>query len=173
MKNTDKVYNVSYTDAAYFYKKPIGKTKLSLHDAYGYVKKNGNNIIVTFIKKRGENRPPKIDKKTDIIKGLVVPDTALMSVVKTFKTDILKNVPVGANVEVTWRDVVYVANTPTYDCPIMYSEGIVHKIEKDHIVLKNPETIRVRPTPVRNHPVERARYYVIPISFITSIAVIK
>jgi len=169
-----KIYTVKYVDAYYIYEKRIGKTKLSLHEAHGYVERRGNNIIIIFIKKRKISNKKTIEGKENIVEGLVIPDTALVSVVDTYKTDILKNITIGSSVSVTWRDVVYVTNTPTYDCPIMYTEGILTKIKRDHIVLKDPETIRVYPTPVRNHPGRGLpTYLMIPISFITDITVIK
>ena len=34
----------------------------------------------------------------------------------------------------------------------MYTEGTLYQIEDDHIVLKDTETIRTHPMPVKNHP---------------------
>ncbi len=165
-----KIYIVKHVDAYYTYEKRIGKTKLSFHEAHGYVERKGNNIIIIFIKKRKISNKKTIERKENIIEGLVIPDTSLVSVVDTYKTDILKNITIGSPVSVTWRDVVYVANTPTYDCHIMYTEGVLTKIKRDHIVLKDPETLCVYPSPARNHPgMGLPTYLVIPISFITDI----
>jgi len=164
----DKIYSVKYVDAYYSYEKKITQTKLSLFEAHGYVEKNVNNIIIAFIKRK------LAYGREEVVLGLVIPDTALVSVVDTYKTDILKNVAIGSSVTVTWRDVViFDYGDLRNDCPIMYTEGILVKIEKDHIVLKDPETIRIYPNPVRNYPVEKPNYYMIPISFISDITVIK
>ena len=172
-----KIYSVKYIDAYYSYVKylkNITQTKLLPFEAHGYVERNGNSIIIIFIKKRKISNKKTITKKENIVKGLVIPDTALVSIVDTYKTDILKNITMGLWVSVTWRDVVYVANTPTYDCHIMYTEGIVVKIGSDHIVLKDPETLCVYPSPVENHPGRGLpTYLVIPISFITDVTIIK
>ena len=96
-----------------------------------------------------------------------------MSTVENYSTNILKNLKEDSTVEVIWRDIVYVANLPRYDCSVMYSEGSLFRIEKDHIVLKDPETIRTYPSPTKNHPGSgRPTYLIIPISFITSIKLI-
>lgn len=166
----DKIYNIRYVDAYYSHAQNIGETKLSLHDAHGYVEKSGDNIIIIFIKKRNTNNNEIIRTKQSIVKGLVIPNTALVSVVEVYKNDILKNVTIGAFVAVIWRDVVYVANLPRYDCSIMRTEGVMFRIEKDHIVLKNPETTRIYPEPIKNHPEGNpATYLIIPISFVTEI----
>ena len=172
--NMDEIYSVKYVDAYYIYTKSIGKTKLSLHEAHGYMERNGDNIIIIFIKKRWANNRRVMNEKGNIVKGLVIPDTAVVSTVGTYKNDILKNVITGSPVTVTWRDVVYVANLPRYDCSTMCTDGILFKIEKDHIVLKDPETIRMYPMPVKNHPGGGLpTYLVIPISFIADIRAIK
>lgn len=170
----EKIFNIKYVDAYYIYAKDLGATKLSLHEAHGYVERNGNNIIIIFIKKRGTSSKEIIKNKENIVKGLVIPDTALSSVVDKYNSDILNNVTKGSSVKVEWRDIVYVANLPRYDCSVMYTEGILFRIEKKHIVLKNPETIRTYPTPIKNHPEGNpATYLVIPVSFIKDITVIN
>ncbi|HAT68066.1 MAG: hypothetical protein A2481_01225 [Candidatus Yonathbacteria bacterium RIFOXYC2_FULL_47_9] len=169
----DKICNIKYVDAYYIYEKKIGKTQLSLFDAHGYVEEVANNIVIIFIKKRGIVNSEAISNKEAVIKGLVIPDTALMSTVENYSTNILKNLKEDSTVEVIWRDIVYVANLPRYDCSVMYSEGSLFRIEKDHIVLKDPETIRTYPSPTKNHPGSgRPTYLIIPISFITSIKLI-
>lgn len=173
-----KIYNIKYIDAYYIdssygHNKKLKKTKLFLHEAFGYLKKNGNNIIVTFIKENEVNNKDKKDRKKDIIKGLVLPNTAIVSLSSTSKINITKKIPVGSCVAVNWRDMVFVANQPRYDCSVMYTEGILFRVEKDHIVLKNPETIRAYPKPIVNHPAEKPIFYVIPKSFITDITIIK
>ncbi len=42
----DKIYNIKYVDAYHTYAKNINKTKLLLHEARGYVKKNKDDIII-------------------------------------------------------------------------------------------------------------------------------
>lgn len=170
----DKICSIRYVDAYYSYEKSIGETKLSFFEAHGYVEKNENNIVVSFIKERGLPLSNTISDKKNIVKGLVIPDKALVSVVSNYHTNMLSNINQGSAVEVTWRDIVYIANLPRYDCSIMYTEGIIFKIKKDHIVLKNPETIRTYPAPIKNHPGGgHPTYLVVPISFITDIKLIN
>jgi len=169
----DKISRVEYVDASYTYDEDLSEAKLSVFEAHGYVEKVADNIVIIFIKKRGTNIQETIKNKENIVKGLVIPNSALISAVNINKNKILDGITEGLLVTVTWRDIVYVANTPTYDCATMYTEGTLVKIEKDHIILKNPETIRTYPFPVKNHPAEKPSYYTIPISLIAEIKVIK
>lgn len=164
----NKVFNIKYIDACYIFTKKISQTKLFLHEAYGYVKKNGNNIIIVFIKRKLDHGQEKVAL------GLVIPDTALVSKKDIFDKNILTNLKIGMSIAVTWRDiVVFDYDDSRNDCSIMYTEGILFKIEKDHIVLKNPETVRVYPSPIRNHPLKKPDYYIVPTSLITDIKIVK
>lgn len=163
----DKIYNIKYVDAYHIYAKNISQTKLSLHEAHGYMKRNGNNIIIAFIKKRLAHG------KEEVALGLVIPNNALFRFKNNFKNKVL-GLDIGVPVSVIWRDVViFDSGDLRNDCPIMYTEGILFKVEKDRIVLKNPETICIYPKPIRNHPIKKPSYYIIPISFITDITIIK
>ncbi len=163
-----KIYNIKYVDAYYLYSKEVDNTKLSLHEAFGYVKKNGNNIIITFIKKRDS------DEEKDTILGLAIPDTALISKENIVNKNIFVDFKIGMSVSVKWRDpVIFDKSNLRNDCPIMYTEGILFKIEKDYFVLKNPETIRIYPTPIKNHPVKKPNYYIIPTSLIVDMTILK
>lgn len=165
-----QIYNIKYIDAFYTYKE-IEITKLFVHEAYGYLTIYKDVIIITFIHKVLERKSTSNTKK--IIKGLIIPSTALQTVNNNYRTNVLNKVILFSNIAVTWRDIVYVANTNRNDCSIMYSEGILYRIETDHIVLKNPETIRINPLPIINHPAKKPIYYIIPNSFITDIVTIK
>jgi len=171
-KNEKKVYRVEYVDAHYSYLENIKETKLIPHSAYGYVRENDGNIIITFIRKKNDD-DYQTNRKDNLIKGLIMPNTALVSAVHKYKTEILKKIKVGMKIEVTWKDVVIVANNPVYICPIMLTKGILYKIEKDHIVIAKPKTIRKYPAPNIDHPPKKPTFYVIPISFITSVKSIK
>lgn len=160
----NQFYNIKYIDAYYSNNKEVGNTKLFLHEAWGYVKKNDNNIIISFIKTKYQN------KKDEIKLGLVIPDTALISKNNNINKEIITNLNIGNSIAVTWRDIVFFDyNNPRNSCSIMYTEGILFKTEKDHVVIKSPETIRIYPNHIKNHPEKKPNYYVIPISFITDI----
>lgn len=164
-----------YTKEYYTHKEDLRTESTSVYffSAYGYIEKHGSNIIVAFIKKRGVSLKETIKKNENIVDGLVVPDIALFSKSRECGRNILQGIKTGSRVSVTWRDVVYVANQPRYDCSVMYTEGTLYKIEKDHIVLKDTETIRTHPLPVKNHPAGRPLWYIIPIAFIKDIEVIS
>ncbi len=171
----DKVYNIKYVDAYYTYAKDIKETRLPLHEAYGYVERNGSNVVIIFIKKRGTDIKRSMDEKEPIVKGLIIPDVALIPVAETSAVNMLKGIAVGTSVTVVWRDVICVANMPIYECSVMHSKGVLYRIENDHIVLKEPETMRMSPAPIRNHPKsgERPTYLMIPTSFITDVTITK
>ncbi len=174
----EKTYNAEYVDAYCSYTKTITKingTSLLVCNAYGFVERNGDNIIIVFIKKHRSSVKKLIRGKGKIIEGLVIPDTSLVSHIKKHKkkdSKILKNISINSSVSVVWRDVVHVANMAVHNCFTMYTEGILIRIESDHIVLKNPETIRAEPPPIKNHPLERPNFYIIPIGFIKDISII-
>jgi hypothetical protein len=164
----DEVYNIKYVDAYYSYEKELGETKLSLHEAYGYVKRNKNNIVITFIKRKYSNG------KEEPALGLVIPNTAIISKEDVVNYKILNDFKVGVSAAVTWLDIViFDSGDIRNDCPIMYTEGNLSKIEKDHIVLEDPETIQTHTNPVRNHPVKKPSYYIIPTSLISDIKIIN
>lgn len=183
----DTIKHISYADAHYSYEKDLytkeyyshkkdlaqSPTSLHLFSAYGYVENYGNSIIVAFIKKKGIPLLETIKKGEKVIEGLVIPNAALLSNVRTFGHDVLKGTPIGSRVAVTWLDVVHVANLAQYDCSRMYTEGTLYKIENDHIVLKDTETIRTHPLPVKNHPAGKPLWYTIPISLISDIEIIS
>lgn len=165
----EEICKIKYIDAYYLFEEKVGETKLSPHEAFGYVKKNGDNIIITFIKNVSASGRQDGTDDSFIVKGLVIPDSALLSVSKDFKITIPSNLKESSRVAVTWRDVVYVGNAERGDCSTMYSEGILHSVCDDHIVLRDPETIRTYPAPAVNHPDGKPTYYIIPKAFITDI----
>ncbi len=170
----NNVYNIKYIDAYYSYNKNISRTKLFLHEAYGYVERDKDNIIVVFIKEIGEKIGDIIREGGNITKGLIIPDTSLVSVVRTYSNiDVFGNITEGMFLSITWRDVVYVANLARYDCSIMQTKGVLDKIESDHIVVRDPETTRIYPSSFEGHPAKKPNYYIIPISFISNISVLK
>jgi len=165
----DEVYRVEYVDAYYIYEDELGETKLSPHEAFGYVERKGDSIVIRFIKKVIEEGKPDTSDPDHIPEGLVIPDTALLSINKDFKLPALDTIRISSSVIVTWRDVVHVGNMVRTDCSVMYTEGILHRVEDDHVVIKDPETIRTYPLPIANHPGGKPTYLVIPKSFITEI----
>ncbi|MGB2580690.1 MAG: hypothetical protein WBC83_03270 [Minisyncoccia bacterium] len=179
----DKIYNIKYVDAWSSYdadlyadkyytdKKDLKAKSTSVYffSAYGFVERHGSDIVVAFIKKRGVPLNETIKKKEKIIDGLVIPDVAMLSKVSLFSHSVLKGLKMDSRVAVTWRDPTYIKRLPEYDCSVLYTEGTLHKIEKDHIVLRDTETIRVHPMPIKNHPAGRPLWYVIPISFIKDV----
>ncbi len=183
----DRICNIKYVDAHYSYepdpyvkeyyshKEDLGEQSTSLHflSAHGYAEKYNDNIIIAFIKKKGVPLGETIESGEKIIRGLIIPDTALVSNLHTYGRDVLKEIKTGIRVAVTWHDVVNVANQARYDCSVMYTEGTLYQIEDDHIVLKDTETIRTHPMPVKNHPAGKPLWYTIPISFIKDIEVIS
>lgn len=169
----DTAYKIKYVDASYSYEEKIKQEGLDTCEAYGYVEKNGDNIIISFIKKM-EVTNNLVASKEKIVDGLVIPDTSLISRIESYKTNILNNMEIGLSVSVTWRDVIHVANLSIYECPTMYTEGTLFEIEKDYIILRNPKTLRINPEPIENHPGGGLpTYLVIPVAFISSTEILE
>lgn len=167
MKN---IYHIQYIDAFCVYLKKIKNTKPSSHEAYGYVLKNKSDLVIFFIKEARASLV--IDNTKRVPEGLIIPIGATImynpSKYKSLEKKFLK-IQNGYHVAVTWKDVTHIVDEPQYSCPIMYTEGVLYDVKRDHIVLHNPETIRTYPLPIRNHPEKKPTFYVIPKSFIMSI----
>ena len=166
----DNIYNIKYIDAYYVDRNDsfdeLKESKLHLHEVYGYLEKNKSNIIITFIKEVCEDSC----KNNEFVKGIIIPDTAIYSVSLETNLDIAKNFSIGSNIKVEWRDIVFVSNQKRNDCSIMNTQGILYKVEKDHLVIKEPQTLRSYPEPKKKHPDDSdPAFYVIPKAFINSI----
>lgn len=159
--------NIHYTDA-YYISKPVKSlsTKLPHHEAFGFVKKgNGGSIVVSFVRECDVDSRDNHDPN-HIVKGLIIPESALFSRQNNYLEQ-LRVLQTNKNVAVTWKDVLHVANMSRNDCSVMYTEGLLFDDCDDHIVLKDPETIRIYPGPIKNHPKTKPFYYVIPKSAVT------
>ena len=141
-----QIYNIKYIDAHHGYGSEIPDIEnLPVQEAYGYVERNGENILVIYAKKAGTNIRGIKDSKEKILAGLIIPDTALLSVVESFDTHILDDIKLGTKIEVIWRDVTFGAEMLRRDVSVMNSKGTLKKIVKDHIILWNPKTVRIHP----------------------------
>ncbi len=159
-----KYIDAYYIDSSYGEEKELGKTKLRLHEAYGYISENDNSLLISFIKEiaGGENK--------DVVKGIVIPKKAVKSESLVFNKDIVEDISLGSLVSLDWRDVVFVSNKDRHDCSVMNTKGILFKVEDDHIVIKNPKTLRKYPEPIKSHPEEKPLFYIIPKSFIIEVS---
>lgn len=165
-----KISLVKYTDAYYVYADECPPTKLPLHEAYGYVTKTHDALLVEFIKLSPVEHQKKGNK--DIVKGLIIPAQALLSNSNHFVINNLNDLTQQSKIAITWSDVVYTANVPRTDVSIMRSEGILEKNVDDHIVLSHPKTFRIKPLPQKPHPERTPDYYVIPKSVILAVETI-
>ncbi len=162
------VSNIHYTDA-YYISEPVEPlvTKLPHHEAFGFVKQGADgSIIISFIRECENGDASENYDSDHIARGLIVPKNALLSKKNNYLEE-LRNLKNDEKIAVTWKDVVHVANMSTNDCSTMYTEGFLVNDRRDHIVLKDPETIRIYPAPIVNHPNIKPFYYVIPKSAIT------
>jgi hypothetical protein len=167
------VTKVQYVDAKYITTPDItSDTTLTLHEAYGYVSRYHNSLLVTFI----EEVPPAsysarlyrtvcFWKRALVIKGLILPEGALVSRSRVVETGVYTAVAIGSPVTVHWYDVVYLANVPVRDSHTMRTQGVLERVESDRIIVRNPTTVRIQPRPHRPHA-QGATYLIIPIAFI-------
>lgn len=179
----DKIYNIKYVDAWSSYEPDLytdkyyddksdlrtKSTSVYFFNTYGFMERHGNDIVIAFIKKNGIPLKETIEKKEKIVDGLVIPSGALLSNATPLDHNVLNGLKIDSRVAITWSDPTYIKRLSEYECSVLYTEGTLYKIEKDHIVLRDTETIRVHPMPVKNHPAGRPLWYVIPISFIKDI----
>jgi hypothetical protein len=166
----EKISLVKYTDAYYIYGKECPPTKIPLHEAYGYVTKTYDVLLVEFIKlSQAENQKKE---NVNTVKGLIIPAQALISNSNHFVKNNLNDLTQQSKIAITWSDVVYIANVPRTDVSIMKSEGILEKNADDHIVLSHPKTFRIKPLPEERHPEKDPDYYVIPKSLILTVKTI-
>lgn len=167
INNMTTFSRIHYTDAYYVLEDQKDLvTKLPKNEAFGYITKETSNcIVVHFIKKVEDTNPLKITK------GLILPIGSI-SRQTTASIKELDTIKPEQYISITWNDIVFVSNDTKNECSIMYTEGIVFKNNIDHIVIKNPETLRIYPTPIQNHPKVRPLYYIIPKPMITKFEII-
>lgn len=157
-----KIHNIKYYDSAYSYAEKLpSKIELKIHECIGYVKKKKDYIHVSFVIEKN-----KTDQKG--VMGLIIPNNALIS----SKSKIRKIIK-GAKVAITWADIVYFKNTEQKEYSTMCTKGEFVRQGKNFIIIKNPETIRINPKPIKNHPVDKPKFYCIHSSVITKISEIK
>ena len=166
----EKISLVKYTDAYYIYAKECLPTKIPLHEAYGYVTKTHDVLLIEFIKLSQAGNQKK--ENVNIVKGLIIPVQALISNSNHFVINNLNDLTQQSKVVITWSDVVYLANVSRKNVSIMRSEGVLEKNENDHIVLSHPKTFRIKPLPKERHPEKDPDYYVIPKSLILTVETI-
>lgn len=157
-----KIYSIKYFDSVFSYEKETSKnSELKIHECFGYVQDKKTYLQVSFIQ-------CKIDSKKCNIEGLLIPKNALIS--KRVKT---KNIPIGSKIAITWEDIVHFKNTLPKKCPKMHTEGILIKQNKNYLIIKDPETIRINPKPIKNHPEQKPTFYKIHTPIIINIDILK
>ncbi len=165
----EKIYKIQYVDARYSYEKKINtKSKLPLHEAYGYIEERKDCTLVIFVK----SLLPSIKWGDTLLMGLILPKRATISLNEQTKIPALKNIRVGTRVVVILQDIVFFESTGRRDCSTMYTEGILIKKGIDQVIIKDPETIRTYPLPIANHPGSSPTFLCIPLGFIVSIEII-
>lgn len=168
------ITRVHFFDTAYTTKPNAPAPHLKVHEAYGYLHRFGGNILVTFIK---QTAPEPLWRTcvrylfhcghAHVVKGLVIPEEALVSHEDTSAQKVVSRIPIGTTISVTWRDVVYLANVYARPCHLMRTRGVLCDIRTDSIVVRAPQTTRLFPFPRRVHARD-AVYMTIPISLIRS-----
>ena len=168
----EKFLKIEYIDAKYTNQAvSLVIVILDAHQAYGSLATTSNSdYILDYVVTDNPNF------KNKIMEGLILPKGSLVSEYKdkNYQEQFIKSfndngIKIKDKVEITWKDVVHVIDSTQVECSIMYTEGIIHRIYNDFILVSNPETIRSYPLPVKNHPPVKPLYYVIPKSFILEI----
>lgn len=173
-----KISNIFYTDATYWYADELKKkhitvedvkqhAKLPVFEAYGFLEKYKDNLIISFVRTFHSGKQEK-NNDSRLAFGVIIPETALIS--RQGENDyISKNIKRGMQCAIYWKDTLVVSDGTYRECPVMYTEGLIVAIKKGRILLGNPETIRVKHLPPKNHPQKKADFYQIPLSLVMSI----
>ena len=164
----DTIANVKYVDAFYVYSTEILSSQLSIHEAHGYFKENIDNYTLTFIQGIDKSLPKSLH---DIIRGLIIPKSALLSNIQNFNGKLFENLKLGSTVEIIWEDIVYMENSDRKEVSLMETLGSIEMIGDEQIVVKSPNTKRIKPLPSKDHPEKKPTFYVIPKSLIQSITI--
>ena len=157
----DSIVAVRYIDALYFKKsEKYNFTEFKTHVAVGWLVNYNTHITIIFNKK--ENIPES---------GLVIPKEALIFENQDeqinaqnflFKKD--------SSIGVYWKDLIYFTNGKIPENPmLMYSEGKIFSITNSAVILKNPETVAVSKKNIKNHPIEKISFLVIPKLLVSNI----
>ena len=76
---------------------------------------------------------------------------------------------IGTGLGIYWDDIVFFDNGKLPKQPTeMYTEGKIHKITKNAIIISNPITIKIKKK-LENHPQQKATYAAIPFNLIKSV----
>lgn len=153
---------VRYIDAFYSTRNELKSMKFITHIAVG--KPIVFSDYVTIIFKEEKNLPKE---------GILIPKESLIledNEIKLKFDDLNLYSKKSSNIGVFWKDIVYFENGNMPDkCTIIYTEGELFSVTPEAIVIKNPETIKIKTKEVRNHPDKKPRFYIIPKSFIVDI----
>lgn len=154
---------IRYIDAFYSTKEKIESIKFTVHIAVGKFRVFDDHVVIIF--KEEDNLPKE---------GMLIPKQALIlkdnNKSKLDFDDLDLHSKKGSILGVFWKDIVYFedGNIPE-KCTTIYTEGELFSITFEAIVIKNPETIKIKTEEVRNHPENKPRFYIIPKSFIVDI----
>jgi hypothetical protein len=161
----DRIACIKYFDAYYLLIHDYKETKLLIHEAHGYLSETNDAFVLEFIKNNSNN-------SEELIKGLLIPKKALVSQVQNHTNQHLFQIPSGVEVSILWQDIVYVANLKRDELSLMETTGTFVG-QKDHcVVIRNPKTKKIHPLPKEKHPPTDPTFYIIPMSFVTSLRVL-
>lgn len=160
MKN---IVAIKYIDALYYKKyEKLKFTELTTHVAMGEVISiSDDHLTLSFVNKNGIPE-----------KGLLIPKNALIFEKDTLisKKFNLSDSHIGFDIGVFWNDLVYFQNGKIpRQCTHMYSEGKLFSVTNNTLIIKNPETIKVREKNVAgNHLGREISLVIIPKSLIAN-----
>ena len=85
------------------------------------------------------------------------------------KRNIARNNLVG----VKWEDVVHFDNgSVPSSCPVMYTEGRISSFNRSHLIIADPETIKLQNGKrISNHPKIKPKIYIIPLGLTREITI--
>ena len=158
-----KVIFIKYIDSLYYTEKKLKYNGFKPHVAIGQlILKSNEHITISFTEKNGIAET-----------GLLIPKKAL--IFQKRKESIINNLDhskkINSEVGVFWKDIVYFSDSKIpKECTSMYSEGKLFFENHEVIIVKNPETIKIKKK-IENHPRIKVYFIAIPKPLITNIEI--
>ena len=154
---------IRYIDAFYSTKEKIESIKFTTHITVGVLRVFDDHVVIIF---KEEDSLPK--------EGMLIPRQALIlednSKSELDFNDLDLHSKKGSVLGIFWKDIVYFESGNIPDkCTTIYTEGELFSVTPEAIVIKDPETIKIKTEEIRNHPKNKPRFYIIPKSFVVDI----
>ncbi len=151
---------IKYIDSYYLYTPTYSTSIFRIHEACGYVSKDGQSVRVEFVRQIR----PRFD---GIVRGLLIPPSLIhKGNKKQKKTSLECDAKQGDKILVKWEDVTLVSYSKRRKCSLIKTVGVLEDVDSQRLIVSNPTTTKRYRNSRIEHPKKRPTFYVIPISVI-------